>query len=120
MVEKDPEDENLTGENMGNTPVNYHSATMDREIKPHIKRINLTGLTDEELFGPDWLYEEPEIWTEKKELVSQSYSVVRAKNCYKCEMCNIKCETEIILKKHIKNEHKINIDLEPEYKTDDI
>ena len=46
--------------NIVNTPVNYHSATMDREIKPHIKRINLTGLTDEELFGPNWLYEEPE------------------------------------------------------------
>ena len=33
-----------------------------------IKRVNLTGLTDDDLFGPAFLYEEPEIFTEKKSI----------------------------------------------------
>ena len=32
----------------------------------NINRVNLTGLTDEEIFGPSFLYEEPEMFTEKK------------------------------------------------------
>ena len=43
-----------------------------------------------------------------------------ASNCYKCMMCNIKCENEIGLKKHIINEHGINNDSEPEYDTSDM
>ena len=33
-----------------------------------IKRVNLTGLTDDDLFGPAFLFEEPEIFTEKKSI----------------------------------------------------
>lgn len=33
-----------------------------------IKRVNLTGLTDDDLFGPAFLYEESECFTEKKSI----------------------------------------------------
>ena len=33
-----------------------------------IKRVNLTGLTDDDLFGPAFLYEETEFFTEKKSI----------------------------------------------------
>mgnify|MGYP003327475674 CR=1 FL=1 len=54
--------------------LNHFSAAVIKKIDTNkqiipeekLKRVNLTGIPDEELYGPDFLYEETEICTEKK------------------------------------------------------
>ena len=51
--------------------LNFNMANVvPKETKPtqevKIKRANLTGLPDEEIFGPAWLYEVPEMFEKKK------------------------------------------------------
>ena len=49
-------------------------ANTNKQIIPEekIKCVNLTGIPDEELYGPDFLYEETEFFTEKKTMSTNS------------------------------------------------
>ena len=47
-----------------------------------------------------------------------SNNQIKIQNCYKCKMCNVKCENESTLKKHIKHEPPDDLS-DPEYKAND-
>ena len=46
------------------TVVNKAESYIQPAPEEHREPENLTGIPREELFGPDFLYEEPKIWTE--------------------------------------------------------
>ena len=70
------------GKKLKKTTFNHNAATMVKKAESYIQAApeehrepeNLTGIPNEELFGPSFLYEEPMIWTEKK--ITSACSVV--------------------------------------------
>ena len=54
--------------------LNFNSATIVKKPESYIqpapeeqrKPVNLRGIPDDDLFGPSFLYQKPEVWTEKK------------------------------------------------------